>query len=389
MRDSTHSESTRSRPAEEKVAHSTLNLLQVVLNTIDEPIYIVDLVNDEIIFANKKIDELFGDVIGARCWETLQKGQDGPCHFCTNHYLVDKNSRPTGVYRSRYKNNLTESWYQCCDKAFKWTNGRMVAIKTSVDVTAIVESNLSVKKLFEQNRSLTQKALNLRDKERKQLSLDLHDELGQIGTAIKLNAEFLLAQEKVKTTEENNALKDIVSLTSDFLKTTHNISNRLNPQTLISNLTISELLSELFEEWLLRNRKIKGGISFNIDHCLDSCLGTNHKEILFRTLQEALTNISRHSKATQVTVSCNASKRDMDKVGSPKGATYIFKMKISDDGVGFPESTDSRNLGLTYMNERITSQRGNLSTGRSIMGGAEVLMQLPCTIQKGHIKNNG
>jgi len=92
-------------------------LAHEILDTVDEAIYIVDLVTYEVIFSNRVHKELFGETVGKPCWEKLQIGQTGPCGFCTNSHLLDEKNEPTGVHRSLYKNTLTNCWYQCCDQA--------------------------------------------------------------------------------------------------------------------------------------------------------------------------------------------------------------------------------------------------------------------------------
>lgn len=361
-----------------------LDLLQLVFDTIDEPIYIVDLETDKIIFANKKIEALFGPVIGEYCWERLQKGQSGPCSFCTNPKLIDKEGQPTGVHRSIYQNSFINRWFQCSDQATVWYDGRMVAIKTSVDVSVLKETALSMNRLLEQNMSLAQKIVSSIDNERRQLSQDLHDEIGQIGTAIKLNADFLLIEAKDAhfTDDQLRAVKDIVKLSEQFLATTRDISTHLNPRSMISHLTVQEMLQGLFDQWLSRNRSIKGSITFDFDLNMD--LEISLKEALYRVMQEALTNISRHSRATQVSLLLSISRVRAKESEGSSGETdknllkeNVIELTIGDNGVGFPDEINDCCLGLVYMYGRVTSLGGQLQKGVSPLGGAQIKVQLP------------
>jgi len=361
-----------------------LNLLQLVFDTIDEAIYMVDLESNKIIFGNKKVETLFGPAIGNYCWETLQKGQSGPCSFCTNPYLLDKNGQPTGVHQSTYQNGATEQWLQCSDQAFVWNDGRMVAIKTSVDVSKLKESALSMSLLLEQNKNLAQKIVSSIDDERLLLSQDLHDEIGQIGTAIKLNADFLLVEaESLDCSEEQlNAVKDIINLSEKFLTATQNISTHLNPRSMILHLTVREVLHSLFAEWLNRNRKTKATIVFDFNFSLN--MDISSKEVLYRVLQEALTNISRHSKANEVSVVCSISttrtkelEDSSDETNENLTKENIFVLTIGDNGVGFTSDFNDSCLGLVYMRSRVTSLGGQLQKGISPLGGAQIKVQLP------------
>lgn len=361
-----------------------LDLLKTVFDTIDEPIYIVDLETDRIVFANKKIETLFGSVLGEYCWESLQKGQKGPCSFCTNHYLIDNDGQPTGVHQSTYQNTFSNRWFQCSDQAFTWHDGRMVAIKTSVDVTELKESILSMTRLLNKNEKLARKIVASIDNERRQLSQYLHDEIGQIGTAIRLDADFLLVEAKKTQASDSqrNAIKDIVKLSTQFLDTIRGVSTELNPRSMILHLTIYEVLQGLFNEWLNRNRNLKGNITFNFNSNLD--VGIAIKEALYRVMQETLTNISRHSKASQVSVLCSTieigtkeSEENLSGLGKNHTQKTVLKLIIDDNGVGFPEEPNNCCLGLVYMEGRVKTLGGNFQKNVSSMGGAQIQVQVP------------
>lgn len=362
----------------ESPAHPSL--LKTVLNTIDEPIYIVDLESDRIIFANKKVDALYGPLLGEYCWNKLQEKQSGICEICTNHYLLDKKGHPTGVHQSMCQSTLTEKWFQCSDQAFEWEDGRMVAIKTAVDVSALKEATLSMHKLLEQNKNLTKNIVLSIDNERRCLSNDLHDEIGQLGTGIRLNADFLRLQE---TGDKLAAADDIIRLSQQLLNTVRNISYRLNPRSLILNLTVYEMLQRLFGEWAKRNRNIDSNIDFDFDLNLD--LNIALKEMLYRVMQEALTNVSRHAKATQVSVVCSVSKKDSKKSKSTPNnkediqpSTHFIDLTITDNGVGFPKKQNGACLGSIYMEERVNSLSGQLNKGMAPDGGAQIHVVVPC-----------
>jgi signal transduction histidine kinase len=357
-------------------------LLKNVLDTIDEPIYIVDLMTEEIIFANKKIVELFGSVVGKKCWKVLQKGQSKVCNFCTNKHLLNDKNQPTGIRHSTYLNEMKKKWFQCRDQAMRWNDGRLVAVKTSVDVTALKNTTLSLSQLLEENKKLTQDIVIATDNERRQLSQDLHDEIGQIGTAIKLNADFLVTKINGVLASENEIINDIILLSEQLLNTVRNISTRLNPRSIILDSTVNEMLQSLFSDWIKRNRNVTGQIIFNAEVDFDLPLGI--KETLYRVIQEALTNITRHSEATEVKATLSIYKKEQQestlitqKIVNTLGGGYIVDLIIFDNGCGFPKTLNSRCLGLKYMNERVRSLGGSLFREKSPTGGAQIHVQLP------------
>lgn len=89
----------------------------------------------ELIFANEYGRNIWGNMQGKTCWKVLQEDQDGPCTFCTNDRLLDKNGNPTGVYVWEFQNTVNKRWYQCRDQAIVWVDGRLVRMEIATDIT--------------------------------------------------------------------------------------------------------------------------------------------------------------------------------------------------------------------------------------------------------------
>ncbi|MES9964899.1 MAG: ATP-binding protein [Candidatus Sedimenticola sp. 20ELBAFRAG] len=64
-------------------------------------------------------------------------GQSGPCDFCTNDRLIDKNGNSTGVYVWEFQNTFDKQWYLCRDQAIRWPGGRMVRLEIATDITGL------------------------------------------------------------------------------------------------------------------------------------------------------------------------------------------------------------------------------------------------------------
>lgn len=108
--------------------------LYIILDSIDALIYVSDMNSHDILFVNQKGRKIFGESAGKKCYQFLQEGQDEPCSFCTNHLLTDA-AGPTGVYRWELYNSLTGRWYECRDRAIRWTDGRTVRLEIATDIT--------------------------------------------------------------------------------------------------------------------------------------------------------------------------------------------------------------------------------------------------------------
>ena len=112
-------------------------LLRAVLDSIDAAVYVADMHTYELLLVNRYLERHFGQSVGKICWQTLQKGQSGPCPFCTNARLIDAEGRPTGVYVWEFQNTITGQWYQCRDVAIPWLDGRLVRLEIAADVSEL------------------------------------------------------------------------------------------------------------------------------------------------------------------------------------------------------------------------------------------------------------
>lgn len=130
--------------------------LLTILNSLDALVYVVDMETYELLFVNTYGLKTWGDIIGEKCYFAIQKGQEGPCDFCTNHLLVDDSGKPTGVYQWEFQNSKNRRWYDCRDIAIQWTDNRLVRLEIATDITrrkrleeALEESERSYRRLAE------------------------------------------------------------------------------------------------------------------------------------------------------------------------------------------------------------------------------------------------
>jgi len=109
--------------------------MTTILNVIDALVYVADMNTHELIFMNQYGIDRWGPPNNKRCWQVLQSEQTGPCEFCTNNRLIDKNGEPTEVYVWEFQNTVNKRWYQCRDQAIPWTDGRIVRLEIASDIT--------------------------------------------------------------------------------------------------------------------------------------------------------------------------------------------------------------------------------------------------------------
>jgi PAS domain S-box-containing protein len=108
---------------------------KTVMDSLDAFVYVADMKTHEILFINQTGRNIWGDVVGKRCWNIIQNGQTGPCSFCTNDKLLDEDGDPADVIIWEIRNTVNRHWYECRDRAIRWTDGRIVRLEISTDIT--------------------------------------------------------------------------------------------------------------------------------------------------------------------------------------------------------------------------------------------------------------
>ncbi len=124
--------------------------LLTVLDSMDAMVYVIDMKTHEVLFGNKYLKDLFGDAEGKLCWQVIQKGQSGPCDFCSNKHLLTPDGRSTGVYQWELKNTINNRWYWIHDRAISWVDGRIVNLKIATDITEQKQAEINLKRIDEE-----------------------------------------------------------------------------------------------------------------------------------------------------------------------------------------------------------------------------------------------
>ncbi|MBV9267280.1 MAG: sensor histidine kinase [Acidobacteriaceae bacterium] len=207
-------------------------------------------------------------------------------------------------------------------------------------------------------RRLSNQLVRAQEEERKTISRELHDEVGQILTGLRMELGGLWRGEAdVSFSERLNSVK---ALAEDALRSVRTLSLLLRP-SMLDDLGLAPAL-----RWQAKEFSRRTGIEASTDvrgNFAD--LPEASRICLYRSIQEALTNCAKHSNATKVTVRVE---REIDTV-----AAYV-----NDNGKGFhPGSPRTEGLGLVGMDERVRSPTGRLSIPSAPHAGTTIAIQLP------------
>ncbi len=132
----------------EAALHQQFDELFAIFNGLEGAVHVADMETYELLAANQYFRGHFGEEFsGQKCFEVFQRGQTGPCPFCTNEVLVGDDGRPTPPVVWEFRNTFSGRWYQCIDRAIHWPDGRLVRMGIAIDITARKQAEEDVRSL--------------------------------------------------------------------------------------------------------------------------------------------------------------------------------------------------------------------------------------------------
>jgi two-component system, NarL family, sensor histidine kinase UhpB len=235
-------------------------------------------------------------------------------------------------------------------------HGQTTVQMVVADVTERRREALELARSREATRRLSASVVEAREEERRRIARELHDELGQRLTALKLDLTHLACRDG-RPAEVGGML----ALLDETVASVRRIAADLRP------LMLDDLGLNAAIEWLARDASQRLGILIEARLPLtEPPLSTRASIALYRMVQEALTNVARHSHATKVQVRLDA---------EPEGLT----LTVQDDGVGFGEDAlhAAGGFGLLGLRERAEMLGGRLTIDAAPDGGGLITVRLP------------
>ncbi|TAN69189.1 MAG: histidine kinase [Methylobacter sp.] len=219
-----------------------------------------------------------------------------------------------------------------------------------------------------ENRALTQHTLEIQEDERQRLSQELHDELGQSLTAIKVIAVTAGRSQAgaMGTRADLQQTTDAIVAICDHLMTVvRSMMHQLHPLVL-TELGLKATMEDLLNHWSVRNPELKLTIA-----CPDEVDYLEQKITIqiFRIVQECLTNIVRHAQAKQAAISLE--------IEHQAKAGTTLRLQVSDDGQGCAVDKIKTGFGLLGMKERINSLGGEFTIQTQPQRGMNIIATIP------------
>jgi PAS domain S-box-containing protein len=230
---------------------------------------------------------------------------------------------------------------------------------------ALRHSSEQLLKEHDQRKTLSKRLIDLLEKDRHQIAMELHDDIGQIMTSLKMDLEMIHPQLRATNTKLESQIRAAEEKTVQVIRGIKDISRGLKPG-ILGTLGLVPSLRELFNEIQRQSNIVIKYFSRNIPKRFDP-----EKELaIYRIAQEALTNIIKYAQAKNVFVNL------VEKDG-------VLTLGIEDDGVGFDQdkvatfSIKRGALGLLIMRERATQFNGEFSIESKIGKGTHLLVEIP------------
>jgi PAS domain S-box-containing protein len=260
-------------------------------------------------------------------------------------------------------------YIKVCGDVFRDLNGNAVRmLGVNFDITEqkkaeifLRESEESLKQTSQELRGLSRHLDELIEKERSEIARDLHDDLGQKLTAVNLYISWIKSRVGVQPGSISDKIDSIKNLLNDTVKSMHEISYRLRP-SILEDLGLQSAV-----ELQLADFSKSTGIGYSVSFIPEKLVvDYGISLMLFRIIQESLTNVARHSNATKVTVDVSSDEADL-------------KLIIRDNGIGLEKDYQRKlkSFGILGMRERALAYGGEFQIEGIKDNGTMVTVKIP------------
>jgi signal transduction histidine kinase len=233
-------------------------------------------------------------------------------------------------------------------------------------IEAQVQTEEELRKSREELRNLSQHLQAIREEERTNIAREIHDELGQMLTALKMEVSWLGGKLPEEQRQLIKKTREMAKHIDGTIKTVQRISSELRPG-ILDDLGLTAAI-----EWLTQEFQKKTSINCEVDSRFDcSKLDRSRATALFRIFQETLTNVYRHAEATHVKVTM-----------LENGDELVATVTDNGRGIQLKKILDPKSLGLIGMRERVRYFGGDVIIGTLPEGGTSVQVIIPFDIRE-------
>jgi PAS domain S-box-containing protein len=269
------------------------------------------------------------------------------------------------VYRFRHKNGQW-LWLESTGKPYQTATGEVRGVIASRDITERKRAEEELKSSREQLRALAASLQSAREEERSRIAREIHDNLGQALTGLKMSLSWL--DKKLSEVGDGvppslllNEIASMSKLIDAAIQMVREISAELRPGVLDDLGLVAAV------EWQAQEFQTRMGIRCRFTSTLGNItLDKEQSTAIFRILQETLTNVARHANATRVNITLRK-----------KAGNLILEVRDNGRGITESEISNPRSLGLLGMRERALLLGGDVEISGTPGKGTAVTVQIP------------
>lgn len=333
---------------------------------------VVDDNEGKIIFFNKDFAKLFG----YSTKEIRSKAREELIHPDSLHKVIDYHgsrmegeTRPEQYQVKGIRKDSSEFWLEVKTTTLK-DEGKIVGTRNYMwDITERKEVERRLKQSNEEITRLSRHVVAIREEEQRSISSDLHDDLGQLLTALKMDVSWIRSNVPVHEKKIRYRAESAVTITDQAMSAIREIASRLR-SPVIDNLGLNEAIEELVSTFQERTE-------LHIDLQLPEKKLEISREMatsVYRIIQESLTNILRHAGGSEAKVKLNHQEEGLEII-------------VGDNGVGIDmlHLDSHKSFGIISMRERVLQHNGTFRIAPGKEGGTRIDVKLP--IGRGREKN--
>jgi PAS domain S-box-containing protein len=339
--------------------------LALIAQQTADAIVIHDL-QSKISFWNASAEKMFGyspkEILGKSAYVLISKVHENELR--KSFQLIHKGKNIHNIETQRIKKNgevvnVAISSSPLIDPITNEIIGDICSMRDISEKKIAEESKLKL----EENRKFTQLIQSHIEDERRSLARELHDELGQYVSAIKIFASNISNKAKKISPEIEKNADSVISAANQIYDGMHSIIKQLRPGAL-DNLGLAETLKDTINTWQKQyeHLKIHLLIKGDLNH-LNETLNIN----FYRIIQEAMNNALKHSQAKTIKINLVLNKKG------------FLELNFSDDGQGMDlqKVDQTKNFGILGMQERIQSLNGSFELISKKNQGTQILISVP------------
>ena len=368
-----HRSIEKRRQAEEAL-RGQLQFSQQLIDTIPNPVFYKDIEGRYLgsnsafeTFVGKPRNKLIGktvyDLAPSREWGDIYRESDltvlnetGLQFYETSLKVADGSMREVMVHKAAF-NDITGEV------------AGLVGVIT--DISEIKRTEEALRASENKLHVLSSHLLTVQERERRRISLELHDELGQSLTLLKLQMRSL--QKKLHEDQEGltKEAESIIVFIDQVIESARRLSRDLSP-AILEDLGLSAALRSMADEFSARSN-IK--VSLDVED-VDDLIPAEKQILIYRIIQESLTNVGKHSKSQQVSLATDRGEGEVTLVVEDYGRGFDVK-EVS------ARYSLEKGLGLAAIGERVRMLGGYLEISSSKGKGTRLTVTIPVEVSGG------